>query len=286
MMRTFARRFCSPTTLLAAATGLAISQGALAQTVFYSENFDGAAPTSQSGDLAVAAACSSGGVFTHVPPAGWSWNACGVPTYACRVGGCPTTPPNCGGVCTAADGVFEWEGWSFANKLWWVAVAGDQNRSQFTKGQGIVAVADPDEWDDRGNPDGECGEYNAFMATPAIDITSIDSGSLTLTFDSSWRPETNQTAIVSAIYTVGGIELPGVEVLRWESPTASPFYKPDSTNETVTLSGAQLNIPERHRRPLRVRACPRHQQLVVGHRQRRHRWHLRRQPRAALLRGL
>ena len=44
-------------------------------------------------------------------------------------------------------GVDEWEGWSFANKSFWI-FADDQGRSSFTNGVGTVAVADADEWDD------------------------------------------------------------------------------------------------------------------------------------------
>jgi hypothetical protein len=229
--------------LLAIVAGSLAVRGAVAQTVFYSEGFDAAAINQPSGDPAVAAACiGSALVFTHVPPAGWIWDASGVPTFG--------TP--CG---AAGNGVREWEGWSFANKDLWVTIAGDQNRSLFTKGIGNVAVADPDEWDDRGAPVTDCGFYNAFMTTPAINISAADPGSISFTLDSSWRPEgfddgdgtNNQTATIHAIYTVGGIDQPAVEVLHWDSDTLNlapgDFFHADSENETVSLSQTQLQVP-------------------------------------------
>ena len=77
------------------------------------------------------------------------------------------------------NGVTEWIGWSFTDKDWWVNVAGDQNRSQFELGQGTVAVADPDEWDDEPHPDsaGE-GWYNTFLSTPEISLEGVEPGSI------------------------------------------------------------------------------------------------------------
>jgi hypothetical protein len=232
--------------LLAAAAGTATPR-ASAQTVFYSENFDGAVRDQASGDPRVLGACV-GGVFTHTPPAGWTWNACGIGSYACREG-CQPPPTTCS-TCGNNEGVYEWEGWSFASKSWWAQVAGDQDRSQFTLASGNVAVADPDEWDDRGNPDANCGYYNAWMSTPAINITTANRSSLVLNFASSWKPEgfddaptftNNQTGVIRAIYTVGGVEQPAVEVLRWDSDSSGTFYKPNATNEAVSL--AQLQAP-------------------------------------------
>lgn len=240
---------------LAAAAGLALSAVASGQTVFYFENFDSAVLNQQSGDPRVTNSCISNvPVFTHNPPAGWTWDGCGVPSYACRVGNCPPQPGVTCGTCGNIEGIREWEGWSFANKDFWVRVAEDQNRSQFTLGVGNVAIADPDEWDDRGNPDINCGKFNTWMGTPSIDISNAAAGSVSFKFDSSWRPEgfddladNNQTAIIRAYYTVGGVEQEAVEVLRWDSDelglAPGEFFKPDATNETVVLTDAQLVVP-------------------------------------------
>ncbi len=237
---------------LAALAGLAIScQSAMAQTVFYTQDFENVALSNQSSDPTIVNACGPQPVrFTHTPPSGWTWNTCDTKTYACRVPSCVPAPTNCG-PCGTTQGVREWEGWSFVQKDWWAQVAGDQNRTQFTLGTGNVAVADPDEWDDRGDPDSLCGFMNTFMGTPAISLTGTTPGTLAFTFDSSWRPEgfddanlqNNQTAIIRAYYTVGGTEQPPVEVLRWDSDPTGAFFKPDATNETVTLDNAALQAP-------------------------------------------
>ena len=258
-MRMKSTRVLSAAKWLVCAAGLAASAAANAQTIFYSENFDSAVPNQLSGDPRVTNACTGNTPsFTHTPPAGWGWNGCGVSTFNCRNGGCPVGPIVTCSRCPNVSGVREWEGWSFANKAFWVRVAGDQNRSQFTKGVGVVAIADPDEWDDIGSPVSNCGFFNAFMTTPAIDLASITEGSLNFTFDSSWRDESfddgdgsnNQTAKIKAVYTVGGVEQAPVDVLHWDSDNGngpsgvpSPFFHDDNTNETVILGMSELNVP-------------------------------------------
>ena len=142
------------------------------------------------------------------------------------------------------DGVTEWAGWSFADKDWWVGVAGNQRRAEFILGEGTVMIADPDEWDDAahlasstridsGGPD----HYDTFIALPPIDLSTVAEGSLFMTFDSSWRPEDQQTATLTVSYD--GAE--PIELLRWESVGSSPNFKPDnSTNEAVLV---ELNNP-------------------------------------------
>jgi hypothetical protein len=160
-------------------------------------------------------------VWTKTPPAGWAVED--------MVPGMDEENDN--------NGITEWIGWSFTNKNWWVAAAGDQNRSQFTKGQGTVAVADPDEWDDAAHPDSASeGWYNTWLTTDDISLDGVDANSVVLQFDSSWRPEFDGDYQQSGNITVsfdGGEE---IEVLRWLSDTASDFFKPDATDETVTLS--------------------------------------------------
>jgi hypothetical protein len=166
--------------------------------------------------------------WTETPPTGWTVNDSGIPFNN-----------------SASRGVTEWKGWSFANKSWWVSAAGDQNRSQFSLGQGTVAIADPDEWDDKGtpingNPFG--GYFNALMTTPAISLAEASPNSAKLTFSSSWLPEccddgpsdtNSQTAQIRISYN-GGANF--TQLMRWESIPASAFYKSGATNETVTLN--------------------------------------------------
>lgn len=159
-----------------------------------------------------------GSFWTDVPPAGWVVDDSGVP----------------GAGDPANDGVTEWAGWSFVSKSWWAQVAGDQDRSLFDNGNAVVAVVDPDEWDDM---DHLPGLYNAFMSTPVIDISGVDAGTLWLAFDSSWRQEDTQTASITVQFDSGA----PIEVLRWESGGGDPaFFKPDAVNETVAV---ELNNP-------------------------------------------
>ncbi|MHC4435181.1 MAG: hypothetical protein ACYTBS_25385, partial [Planctomycetota bacterium] len=169
-------------------------------------------------------AAGTEGVWTDTPPEGWFIDESGVPGV-----GDP-----------AIDGVTDWAGWAIADKDWWTTVAGDQRRSEYTLGQGAVAVADPDEWDDSTHPDGyNVAEdaYDTWFSTPPIDVSGAQAGTLELTFDSSWRPEFDgnyhQTANITAFYD----NHDPIEVLLWESDGVSPNFKDDnSTNETITVN--------------------------------------------------
>lgn len=75
-------------------------------------------------------------VWTKEAPSGWTIDDSGV-----------------FGIDDPAIGMTEWKGWSFTDRDWWAQMAGDQRRTEFVLGTGTIAVADPDEWDDRGNPE-------------------------------------------------------------------------------------------------------------------------------------
>jgi len=135
-------------------------------------------------------------VWTADAPAGWA---------VANDGGMPT------------NGVTEWMGWTFPLATWWAEAAGDQERTMFTDpgkggfGVGVVAVADPDEYDDLNSAlDG--GPFDSTLSSPAFDVSSIAEGSAMLTFDSSWRPEDTQATIVSVAYDGGA----AMEVLRFD----------------------------------------------------------------------
>lgn len=212
---------------LATASCLVVAQSAEARVPLYVQNFDSLTLGPNVDETAPVDATA----WTQTPPAGWTVDDSGVPY-----------------VNDPTRGIAEWEGWSFAEKNWWSAAAGDQQRSHFTLGQGNVAVADPDEWDDKGAPITTApfaGYYNARMSTGAISLSGVSAGAAKLTFSSSWRAEccdegpgsaNNQTASIQASYDGGAF----VEVMRWESVESSSFYKPDATNETVVVN---LNNP-------------------------------------------
>lgn len=98
----------------------------------------------------------------------------------------------------ASAGVPEWRGWSFADKDFW-AQAGGQDRSAFTLGTGTVAVADSDEFDDNGDPD----PFDSNMRTPAIQLDNVTANSVTLEFDSSFRPEGSQQGLLDVSFDGG-----------------------------------------------------------------------------------
>ena len=189
----------------------------------YEEDFEGVAlgPNVQEGR-----AVPVDDVWTKTPPAGWSIED--------MVPGQDEENDN--------NGVTEWIGWSFTDKDWWVGVAGDQNRSEFTNGEGTVAVADPDEWDDADHPPSDVeGWYNTFMSTGDISLDGVTGDSVELKFDSSWRDEFDsnyqQSANVQVAFDGGDAE----EILLWLSDPDADEYKPAATNEEVVLD---IDIPD------------------------------------------
>lgn len=160
------------------------------------------------------------GLWTNVPPADWTIDNSGVPGF----GG---TVDAEGNVVRANDGVDEWEGWSFARKDFFTAEG--QGRQHFTRGQGTVAVADPDEFDDAapGIPGAGGQYYETKLTTKFADFTGVEGGKLLVEFDSSFRGEEfgdegddHQTAVVTASFGFGF--LGDVEVLRWAPNEINP----------------------------------------------------------------
>ncbi|MCS6775499.1 MAG: hypothetical protein RMJ43_04150 [Chloroherpetonaceae bacterium] len=216
----------APAAVLAGAAALMSPSGSSAQVNLFSEDFENLTPVLRQFVDETPARTGNRtqpwvgqGVWTHFMPLGWTRDDSGVPGQGAR----------------------EWAGWSFANKDFWIAAANNQNRIQYTRGQNIVAIADPDEYDDyRGGIPGNA-YYNVYMTTPDIYIGAVAPASLRLIFDSSWRPEgfddgspqdNNQTAIIRASYDGGQT---WTEILRWDSDVFSDFFKPDATNENVSL---------------------------------------------------
>jgi len=149
-------------------------------------------------------------VWTSTPPTGWTVDNSFMPE-----------PP----------GVRDWHGWTFANAQAWSYVAGDQRRSEFTNAKGVVAIADSDEWDDI-KPHGE-GLFETYLITPAISLTGVAANSLTLSFDSSWRPEGGQEVNIMASFDGGAPQ----EVLWWNSIAGDAnFHSDESTNELVSVT--------------------------------------------------
>ena len=192
------------------------------KTVLFSEDFEGLALGPNVDEVIAGDA-----VWTDTPPEGWDVDESDIPGIG----------------MDATDGVTEWAGWAFADKAWWIEAAEDQDRSLFELASGIVAVADPDEWDDaeRLPIPIAVDPYDTWLTTPAIKVASAEAGTLELKFDSSWRPEfddnLHQTANITASFDGGE----PVEVMLWESDEASENYKAYATNETVIVN---LDNPE------------------------------------------
>ena len=108
------------------------------------------------------------------------------------------------GPTAGGEAVKEFDGWTFMDPVSWDATAG-QDRAQFKKGQGVIAVADSDEYDDKAD-----AKFDAWLSTPEIDITGAGAGTLVLSYDSSWRQEP-QTGSVTVSYD-GGAEVTLLEL--------------------------------------------------------------------------
>ena len=86
------------------------------------------------------------------------------------------------------------------------------------------------------------------MSTLPIDISAAESGTLVLTFASSWRPEYDSDYHQTGNLTVSFDGGEPVELFLWESDPSSPNFKDDnSTNETITVeidhpAGAQTMV--------------------------------------------
>jgi hypothetical protein len=180
---------------------------------FFTENFDALilAPTVSSSEFASYDPDGAGplgsvtNVWTATTPTGWTM----------------TKGPN-----HVNGAVAEFDGWTFVDPVWWNATAG-QNRNLFTKGQGVIAVADSDEYDDLASG---TQRLEATLSSPPIDITGKPAGGIVLRFDSSWRQEP-QTGIVTVSYDGGA----PVTVLTYDSSTPTAY---DATVEVPLANPA------------------------------------------------
>lgn len=194
--------------------------------------------------------------FTHTPPAGWTQLAnfdnfghqdLLNPNYAV---GDQVGNAGIGNAGNPGSGVDEWEGWSFTDWDFWIT-ADTQQRENFTRAAGsIVAVVDPDEYDDLGLGLGRpMNYYNAGLSTNNISVAGKNA--VTLAFDSSWRAESrddahvnpalndgsnngevnDQTAIIYASFD-GGTP---VRVNLWSSDPSLPEFHPDGVDERAEV---------------------------------------------------
>ncbi|TCO59520.1 alkaline phosphatase family protein [Actinocrispum wychmicini] len=145
--------------------------------------------------------------FTHTPPAGWSVQlAPGMP-----------------------QGVTEWQGWSFTTMPFWKGAEAGQDRENFTRADKVFAVADPDEWDDKGSPSAK-GNFDSTLVSKPFDIPAGLTKAY-LGFASHYRQDGPQKATVSVSFD-GGQD----KVVRSYGPDAgSDNQGKDLENDFVSL---------------------------------------------------
>ena len=183
---------------------------------FFSENFDTLAlnPFVSSTEEIVMSGDSTD--WTASLPSQWSMNK------AAGHGGGGGTP------------IPEFDGWTFMDPQSWQNTAaevvgdGGQSRNLFTKGTGVIAVADSDEFDD----DGYAGiQFDAALRTPSIDISGAEAGQVKLKYDSSWRSDSAHGGKVVVSFDGG----PQSTILQMDGSS------PDAYDESVELD---VNNPE------------------------------------------
>ncbi len=177
--------------------------------------------------------------WTNAPPAGWTidnTNVMGTDNRNNKTGTNIGVP----GLGTTDIGAPEWQGWAFTDKNEWAVTVGDQGRTGFGRGDGIIAVADPDEWDDIGSPE-SLGSYNTLLATPIVPLNKLINDPV-LSFDSSYRNEADTDVFVEVTYYDNTNTIIGtpVQILYWSWNSALPEFKPDALSELVTLP---LSLP-------------------------------------------
>jgi autotransporter-associated beta strand protein len=150
--------------------------------------------------------------FTATPPQGWAVDNAAMPS-----GGAP-----------------EWRGWTFANKNFW-STQGGQSRANFTRGTGTIAVAETDEWDDYSTfPN---NSFNAGLRSTPIDLSTVAAGSVTLEFDSSFRPESGATLVPYAPDNMQG----KLDVSYDGGTTWTNLLTLDSSNQFGNATAANVN---------------------------------------------
>ncbi|MED4635548.1 metallophosphoesterase [Peribacillus frigoritolerans] len=146
------------------------------------------------------------------------------------------TAPNGWSVTNSSNmpaGTEEWQGWSFTTKEFWTK-AEDQDRSKFELGQGVIAVADPDEWDDNGSPASK-GFFDSTLTSSSVKVEGAKD--LYVGFASHYKQEGTQTAEVTAVFDNGEKQ----QVLVYDNKASS-----DNKNEHVLnkYEVKSIKVPE------------------------------------------
>ena len=150
--------------------------------------------------------------YTHVPPDGWN----------------VAIDPAMSGA-----GVETWRGWTFTTREFWVD-AEDQMRHRFGRSDGVIAVADSDEYADS---DDAPEVFDTTLTSAPVRVRGHDR--LELTFDSHLRSWPGQVASVTVEFDDSGDEVP---LLRYDDTNTTGDYDPARANVSVSPS-----TPRNHR---------------------------------------
>jgi hypothetical protein len=105
----------------------------------------------------------------------------------------------------AAGGVTEWQGWSFASTEFWNLAEQGQSRESFVRSRGVIAIADPDEWNDTDPEPSRAGTFDSTLRSPTFAVAG--GSTVVLRFASHYLQEGNQRGHVLVSFD-GGLATP------------------------------------------------------------------------------
>lgn len=222
------------TVALLAALAMAVLPGiaGAAITEVVNEDFDGllgSLQTSDAGDpnseVSAGRGAAIDGVvgWTHTPPAGWTVDNSAMLTD---------------------NGISEWEGWSFVTPTFWETADG-QERSNFLlagsnntswdddKTTTVIAVADPDEYDDA-NSGAAANGFRSSLLTPSFSISGRTG--VVINFVSHYRPEDFQRAEVRIDYLDASDAIVSDNVVVFNYPAATTKDDGSTQNKAIQIA--------------------------------------------------
>jgi hypothetical protein len=86
---------------------------------------------------------------------------------------------------TLEAGVAEYRGWSLMSGQFWATSQPDQGRESFFRSRDVIAVADTDEWNDKGHPSNEGQRMDSTLLSPWLAVSGGQR--VTVAFNSHYR---------------------------------------------------------------------------------------------------
>ncbi|HOZ46682.1 MAG TPA: PQQ-binding-like beta-propeller repeat protein [Candidatus Hydrogenedentes bacterium] len=189
------------------------AQGAQEAKGLLEEDFDGLAGTlAPAQDEAIDAMVLG---WTHTPPAGWSVDATAM---------------------SPDKGVTEWRGWSFTTAAFWSQTE-NQGRDRFSLAEGVFAVADSDEYDDKDGPD-------AFDSTLVSPVLSVPAGKTAYVAWDSFYRRINDSISTFSVSINGG---PDVVVKDFQGHTVENVRVTFAVEPPTTAEAWSLVLKWRYR---------------------------------------